>query len=359
VEKLFHGGDIYSKRDIPKNTKLIDFSANINPLGMPQEVKRAIIDNIDLYNNYPDPLCAELINEISKHENIPAEQVICGNGAADIIYRIAAAIKPKITLLTAPTFSEYEEAVKTVNSSVRYHFLLEKNGFNLDQSIFDKLEPSVDLMFLCNPNNPTGIPIDKEIVMEIAARCKVNKTILVVDECFNDFLENSRDYSIIEELGDFDNVIVLKAFTKIYAMAGIRLGYGLCSNKDIIDRLYKAGQPWNVSVIAQKCGIAALKETEYVTQTKMLIKENREYLISKLKLLGLKVFESQANYILFKTKNKLLQHELEKCGILIRSCGNYVGLNDTYFRIAVKAKEDNEHLVRSMEQYLDTIEVVK
>lgn len=359
MKKLFHGGDIYSKRDIPENKKLIDFSANINPLGMPQEVKRAIIDNIDLYSNYPDPLCRDLIDEISKHENIPSEYIVCGNGAADIIYRIAGAIKPKTTLLTAPTFSEYEEAVKTVNSSVRYHYLLEEDGFNLDQSIFDKLTSDIDIVFLCNPNNPTGLLIEKEMLLKIAAQCKVNKTILVVDECFNDFPENSQDYSIVEELGDFDNVIVLKAFTKIYAMAGIRLGYGLCSNKDIIDRLYKAGQPWNVSVIAQKCGVAALKVTEYVTQTKLVIKENREYLISKLKLLGLKVFESKANYILFKTENKILQHELEKCGILIRSCGNYVGLNDTYFRIAVKTKEDNEYLIRSMEQYLGNKPLVK
>jgi len=348
VKEIVHGGDIYSNRDIPENKKLIDFSANINPFGMPQEVKRAIMDNIDVYSNYPDPLCRDLINDISKHENIPAEQIICGNGAADIIYRIAAAIKPKKTLLTAPTFSEYEEAVRTVDSSIIYYFLLEKNGFNLDQGVFDKIETSIDLMFLCNPNNPTGIPIDKEMVMEIAARCKVNKTILVVDECFNEFLENSQDYSIADKLADFDNVIVLKAFTKIYAMAGIRLGYGLCSNKAIIERLYKAGQPWNVSVVAQKCGVAALKETEYVRQTKLLIKENRVYLMLQLSLLGLKVSESKANYILFKTEKKHLLHELEKYGIMIRSCGNYIGLNDKYFRIAVKSKEDNEYLIECL-----------
>lgn len=352
MKKLIHGGDIYSKRDIPKNKRLIDFSANINPLGMPLAVKRAIIDNLDNFSSYPDPLCRDLIDEISKYENIPAENIVCGNGAADIIYRIDLAIKPKMALLTAPTFSEYEESLKTVDSSIRYHYLLENDGFNLDERIFEKLEADVDIMFLCNPNNPTGIAIEKEMVLKIASQCKSNKIVLVVDECFIEFLENSQDYSIVDKLGDFENVIVLKAFTKTYAMAGIRLGYGICLNKNTIDRIYSAGQPWNVSVIAQKCGIAALKETEYVQQTKMVIKQNREYLMSGLSLLGLKVFDSKANYILFKTEDKQLSHKLEKCGILIRFCDNYIGLDDTYFRIAVKAREDNEYLVKSLENVL-------
>jgi threonine-phosphate decarboxylase len=350
VKQLIHGGDIYSKRDIQENNKLIDFSSNVNPLGMPPAVKRAIIDNIDSFSNYPDPLCRDLIEEISNYENIPTEYIVCGNGAADIIYRIAVALKPKMTLLTAPTFSEYEESVKTVNSDIRYHFLLENNGFSVDKGIFDKLELDVDIAFLCNPNNPTGVPIKKDIVLEIAAQCKVNKTVLVVDECFIEFLENSQDYSIVDKLGDFDNVIVLKAFTKTYAMAGIRLGYGICANKDTIDRINDVGQPWNVSIIAQKCGIAAIKEVEYVRQTKMLIKQNREYLMAEVSLLGLKVFEAKANYILFKSENKLLHLELEKYGILIRPCNNYVGLNDAYFRIAVKGKEDNEYLIKNMKK---------
>lgn len=353
VIKLIHGGDIYSKRGIQGNNKIIDFSANINPLGIPLAVKRAITDNLDDFSNYPDPLCRALINEISKYENIPAEYIVCGNGAADIIYRIAVAIKPKMTLLTAPTFSEYEESVKTVNSSVRYHYLRESNQFQLDQSIFKNITPDIDVMFLCNPNNPTGAPIEKEMVLKIAAECKLNNIVLVVDECFIEFLENSQAYSIVDELHAFDNIIVLKAFTKTYAMAGIRLGYGICSNQIIIDSLYSAGQPWSVSVVAQKCGIAAIKETEYVIQTKLLIKENREYLMSQLSLFGIKVFKSKANYILFKSENKLLHRELEEYGILIRSCGNYIGLDDTYFRIAVKSKEDNEYLVKCLKKIMN------
>lgn len=349
--QLTHGGDIYSKRNIPENKRLIDFSANINPFGMPDSVKKAITDNMDAFSSYPDPLCRELTSEISKCENIAVEYIFCGNGAADIIYRLASAIKPKKTLVTAPTFSEYEEAVKTVGSSILYHYLHEEDGFCLNQDLLDKITPDIDIVFLCNPNNPTGVPIEKEILLKVAARCKVNKTILVVDECFNDFLENSEAYSIVDRSNDFDNIIILKAFTKIYAMAGIRLGYAICSNREIIDRLYSAGQPWNVSVVAQKCGVAALKEQEYVRCTRKLVKKNRDYLMSQLRALGLGVFDSKANYILFKCQNPLLQVELEKYGILIRSCSNYIGLGDTFFRIAVKSEEDNECLIESLRRY--------
>lgn len=349
---LTHGGDIYSNRNIPENKKLIDFSANINPLGMPPSVKRAIIDNIDAYTNYPDPLCRELINEISKAESIPNEFIVCGNGAADLIYRIVSVVKPKVTLLLAPTFSEYQKAVEAVNSIIKYHYLNENKRFVLDESILDKLSPDVDLVFLCNPNNPTGVPIEKKLLLAIVEKCKLNNAILVVDECFIDFLENSQEYSIIQQIKDYNNVIVLKAFTKVYAMAGIRLGYCICSNSEIGDSVYNQGQPWSVSVAAQKCGIAALNETEFVNQTKIIIKQNREYLIHNLKLLGLNVYNSKANYILFKSENKNIQSELEKNGILIRSCANYKGLKDTFFRIAVKLKEDNEYLIKCLASIL-------
>ena len=356
MRHLTHGGDIYSKRDIPGNKKLIDFSANVNPLGMPPAVKKAIIDNIDAFSNYPDPLCRELVDGISKYESVPKNNIVCGNGAADIIYRIAAIIKPKETLLPAPTFSEYQQAVETVNSIIKYHYLSEDNGFIIDEAILDKLSPEVDLMFLCNPNNPTGIPIEKDLVLSIANTCKLNSTFLIVDECFVDFLDDSQKFSIVKELSGYDNVIVLKAFTKIYAMAGIRLGYGVCSNKEVIEKIHSAGQPWNVSVIAQKCGVAALKDYNYIRRTKITIRQNREYLIERLRILGLKVFNSEANYILFKSENKLLQSALEKEAILIRSCANYIGLNDSFFRIAVKGREDNEYLVKSLEKILKDAE---
>ncbi|AEY65223.1 histidinol-phosphate transaminase [Clostridium sp. BNL1100] len=355
MKKLVHGGDIYSKRNLPENLKLIDFSANINPLGLPDGVKKAIVNGIDDFCNYPDPLCRELKKEISAYVKVPEEYIFCGNGAADVVYRIASAIRPEKVLLTAPTFSEYEEAVKLLGSDVKYYYLLKEKNFKIDIDILDKITSDISLMFLCNPNNPTGVLADKETVLKIADKCKSTKTILVVDECFMDFLDIPQDYSVMDSLDTYKNIIVLKAFTKIYAMAGIRLGYGICSDANVIEGLHRAGQPWNVSVAAQKCGVAALKEIDYVNRTRELIKYNRIFLENSLIKLGFEVVNSQANYILFRTEIKSLPNELEKFGILIRSCGNYKGLDETYFRIAVKSKEDNEYLVNCIKKMLSPL----
>lgn len=348
--RRIHGGDIYSYIKKSDNEKLIDFSANTNPLGLPEGVKKAIVENMNSFGIYPDPWCRELTKQIALHENVPQSYILCGNGAADLIYRIAAAIRPRATLVTAPTFSEYEDAVRTVDSSIKYYYLKKDKGFTVDTGILEAVDSAVDLVFLCNPNNPTGTLTDKTLVLALAEKCKENNSVLAVDECFIDFLENSRDFSIVDCLKAHENIIALKAFTKTYSMAGIRLGYAICCNKAIIERLGAVGQPWSVSAVAQHCGIAALKEKDYLHKTQQLTEQNREYLTLKLRALGYQVFTSQVNYILLRAENRNLHKELELYGILIRACDNYVGLDNTYFRIAVKSQEDNEYLVRTLEK---------
>jgi histidinol-phosphate aminotransferase len=346
MKKLVHGGDIYSYND----EKIIDFSANVNPLGLPQSVKDAIADNIELYTNYPDPLCRELKNAFLKYKGVKPENIVCGNGAADIIFKLVLAINPKKALLLAPTFSEYENALGICNCQVIHHFLLEENEFVLDDSIFNKITNDIDIMFICNPNNPTGIEIEKDFIIKIAEKCLENSVILVVDECFNEFLDDADRYSVVSNLDKYKNIIVLKAFTKIYAMAGIRLGYAFCSDEILIDKINNMLQPWSVSTVASKCGVAALGEKKYILKTKKLIFENREYLITELKKLGFKVYNSKVNYIFFKTNDLELVSKLEKFGLLIRSCSNYVGLCNGYYRIAVKNHSDNEILVECLQK---------
>ena len=349
MNNLIHGGDIYTKRRT--NTELIlDFSANINPFGMPDSVKNAIIDNIESYTNYPDPLCRELRKSLAIHENINVSNIICGNGAADIIFKITLALKPKKALVIAPTFAEYEEAINLVNGEINYYNLKEETHFSIEADILNYITTDLDIMFICNPNNPTGIPMKKEDMFNILAKCKKNNVNLVVDECFIDFLIDEEEYSVSSYLAQYNNLIILKAFTKIYAMAGIRLGYMMCSNMDIVNKINNIGQPWSVSTVASKCGIAALKEVDYVKKTKEYIKENREYLIRKLNSLGYKVFESKTNFILFKTKHTNIKDKLEEYGILIRSCSNYRNLNEEYFRIAVKSEKNNKYFIDCLKE---------
>ncbi|MDS0528205.1 aminotransferase class I/II-fold pyridoxal phosphate-dependent enzyme [Clostridium sp. SHJSY1] len=354
MKKLIHGGDIYSERNIDM---IVDFSANINPFGLPTSVKEAIVNNIDNYMNYPDPLCRELRQAIAKCEFTQVGNIICGNGAADIIFKVVLALKPKKTLLIAPTFSEYEESIRYIDGEIKYYNLKEDKDFNIEQDILDYITPDLDMMFICNPNNPTGIPVKSKEMIKIVKRCKENHVILVVDECFIDFLKDEEQYSISKFIENYKNLIILKAFTKIYAMAGIRLGYMLCSNEGILDKINGIGQPWSVSTVASKCGVAALNEVEYVKKSKENIEGNREYLIGKLKELGFKVFNSKANFIFFKSKDRNLDSKLEGQGILIRSCKNYKNLSDEFFRIAVKSQKDNEYLISCLENIGSNLDV--
>ena len=349
MDNLIHGGDIYSRKN-NKTEFILDFSANINPFGMPASVKEAIVDNINCYSNYPDPLCRELRKAIAHYEKISSEYILCGNGAADLIFKISLALKPKKGLIIAPTFAEYEQSLNLVDCDIRYYNVNEKDDFYIKQDILNYITPELDIMFICNPNNPTGIPLIKADMINIINKCRDNNVIVVVDECFIDFLVNEEEYSVSAELKSNDRLIILKAFTKIYAMAGIRLGYLMCSNTNIIDKIASIGQPWSVSTVAIKCGIAALTEKEYVTKTKEYINQNREYLISELKKLGYRVFNSEANYVLFSTKNISIKQKLEERGILIRSCSNYRNLNDSFFRIAVKSRENNIYLINCLKE---------
>ena len=342
---LHHGGDVYSKRELKYASRIIDFSANINPLGMPQVVKDAIVENIDFYECYPDPLCRELKDAIAESDKTKPEYIVCGNGAADVIFRLVLGLKPKKALLLAPTFSEYELALKTVACSVNYFTLSQEDGFLIDERLLEYITEDLDILFICNPNNPTGVATKRSLMVKVADRCKECSVNLVVDECFIDFLVDEADYSISSEIEQYNNLVIIKAFTKIYAMAGIRLGYLLCSNPDIISLTTQSAQAWSVSTVASKCGTAALTQKDYVIQTKQLIQSNRTYLIESLNRLGFKTYDARANYILFFTKDNQLHTKLEPYGLLIRDCQNYHNLSMGYYRIAVKSDTDNRYLI--------------
>lgn len=357
TEKLIHGGDIYSAKErfaaMDRPHAILDFSANINPLGLPDGVKNMIRESIDNFDVYPDPLCRELVSELSAHEGVPAEWILCGNGAADIIYRTVSAIKPKKAMVLAPTFAEYEEALNTVSCEVIRFKLYENNDYQLQEDFLDALTEDMDMLFLCNPNNPTGQLISKEFHLKVLQRCKELDILLFVDECFNDFLEEPEAYSVKEYLQEYDNLLILKAFTKIYAMAGIRLGHCITSNRELVEKLRKAGQPWSVSTPAQTAGVQAMREREYLARAKSLIREERDYLAENLNEFDFIVFPSNANYIFIKdscSTEKPLHEMLFEKGILIRNCDNYHGLGSGYYRICIKKHEENVKLIKVLRE---------
>lgn len=354
-----HGGDIYT------NNVTIDYSANINPLGLPQGVKEALYKAADNCSCYPDSQSMNLRKELARFHGVSAESIICGNGAADLIFQVVQALKPQSALLIAPSFLEYEQALKASSCSIVHVQLKEENGFRLsEKELIQWLEKSridVQMMFLCNPNNPTGFAVEKEAMKGILEYSRSHGIFCVVDECFNEFLQDPERYSVLDLISDggYENVFLLKAFTKLYAMAGLRLGYGICTGKEVLDQMNRIRQPWSVSNLAQAAGEAALLETEYVKRTRQEITYEREYLKSELSSLGFQVFDSMANYIFFRdlrpealVKEKLLYKQLLDRNVLIRSCSNYKGLDDTYYRICVKQRKENETFLSILKSIL-------
>ena len=350
---LIHGGDVYSARQKMKQEPL-DFSANINPMGMPPGAVRAAADALQQCTQYPDPLCRELRAALAAYEGIPAEQIVCGNGAADLIFRIVAATHPRRALLLAPTFAEYEQALRAMDCSIAYFPLQESEGFVLPEAFLQQLTPEINLLFLCNPNNPTGRTVSPALLQEIWKRCEEAGILLVVDECFNEFLEHPEQNTLKGVLKTGANSVILKAFTKSFAMPGLRLGYGLCGNRDLAERIFSCGQPWGVSIPAQAAGVAALQEQGYLERMRRLIQTERRWLSENLARLGLCVFPSEANYILFRTETEIpLRERMEQRGVLIRACGNYRGLDNRYYRIAVRGHGENERLIAALKCALE------
>lgn len=350
MTQLTHGGDWAGYR-AQYGHDALDFSANVSPLGLPQGVANAIAAALPHADRYPDPLCRALRAKLAPHEGIPAESILCGNGAADLIFRLAWAAKPRTALVTAPTFAEYAAALEGAGCVVRRHFLQAEVDFAVTDSILSSITPEVDMVFLCQPNNPTGQLASPALVEQLLHRCEVCGAVLVVDECFLDFLPEG-DALSAKRLLHSPNLVILKAFTKLYGMAGVRLGYCICSDEARLARMQAAGQPWAVSGLAQAAGIAALDETDYVSRVRALIAAQRPLLANGLRALGLLVIEGRANYLLFQAP-ETLGDALKRKGAVVRSCGNYPGLSACWYRTAVRTETENRQLLQLLGEVLE------
>lgn len=408
-----HGGNWADYEEIC-GEDILDFSANVSPFGLPENVREAASASLKNAYRYPDPECRDLRNAIADKYGLRSEHLLCGNGAADLIYRIAYAVRPRRAIVPAPDFSEYEKALQQVGCEIEYwewmrgDYSVEKwlyNGRRVLTTECDKIQTSVvpasdldyvpesdsveggtadlsddaskddrprqiaetsigvgripyfsddtltedlDMIILSNPNNPSGCLYMPTFLRALVAECVQKQILLVVDECFMDFVDSARTYSLLEFVADCRNLVVLRAFTKFYGMAGLRLGWCATSNADLIAGMKKVGPPWSVSIPAQAAGIAALLEESYADKLRGYISAERQRLQSGLQGLGLRVISGAANYILFYTERTDLAQLLLERGIAIRDCSNYVGLGPGWYRVAVRLREENERLLREI-----------
>lgn len=350
MKQLVHGGDWMGYRE-RFGRDALDFSANVSPLGLPEGVAQAIREALAEADRYPDPLCRTLRAALSRAEGVPPEQILCGNGAADLIFRLVWAAKPRRALVTAPTFAEYAAALDTAGCEVKRFFLGEAEDFAVTDALVDAVDESTDMVFLCQPNNPTGQLTALPLVEQILHRCAACGTLLVVDECFLDFLPDHALHTAKGLLGEGD-LVILKAFTKLYGMAGVRLGYALSADTALLEQMQACGQPWGVSSLAQAAGLAALEETAYVEKVRALIAEQRPRLTAGLRALGLRVLDGRANYLLFQAP-ETLGEALRQRGAVLRSCANYPGLGPGWYRTAVRTGPENEQLLKLLAEVLE------
>ena len=341
--EVLHGGDVY------RNEVRLDYSVNLKPFPMPQDVTEAIREGMTEIHQYPDPAQQKLRERIAALEGVGMDKVVCGNGASELLMASVHAVLPRKALIAAPCYAGYAVALKASDAEIKEYFLDENKDFAFDNGILDQINDSTDMVFIADPNNPNGRLIEPALKNAVIAKCEECGAVLVIDECFYPLTEAGAEGGAVT-----DNALHLRAFTKTFAIPGIRIGYMLSKDKEILDEIRKHLPEWNVSRIAERTGEAAarvLESTDYLKESVRLIEQEREYLTRKLMELGVKVYHSDTNYLLIKSEPHLYEKLLER-GILIRKCANFSGLDDTYFRIAVRKHEENEELIKILGEVL-------
>jgi len=345
-----HGGNAVFEQG---HEHIIDLSANINPLGMPESVVSAIIRDIQNINRYPDNFSTLLREKTAVFEGVNPDWIFFGHGASDVIFRLPKAVEATKVMVCAPTFADYERSARSYGAEVCRYTMRKDKGFSLDSGFIKAVQvEKPKLVYICNPNNPTGNLTEAGLIRDLLDFCKQIGTWVVVDECFMDFSEQASIYTSKAFLKDYSNLVILKAFTKIFALPGIRLGYALCSDKALIDSLYFHGSDWAVSNLAQAAGLVALDDASaFIERTVDYVVAQRCVIEKELNCLGYRVFASSANYVFFQSPFQFdLCDILHLAGIRIRSCSNFHGLDDTYYRIAVSTKENNSKLLAIMKE---------
>ncbi|MDR6878435.1 threonine-phosphate decarboxylase CobD [Bacillus sp. 3255] len=356
LERYGHGGDLWTAEETfgrPKE-QFLDFSSNMNPLGPPPVVKQILSEAwLDIVK-YPDPAVRELRSKLSQKYRIPMESILVGNGAAELIDLTARVLKPAVTALARPSFSEYEEAVHKAGGRTYSIPLRAEHGFELQQEDVEAAYEHAELLFLGHPNNPTGRLIPRPTLNALVQSGRS----VVLDEAFMDFIPNEEEHSLLHAASANRRLFVIRSMTKFYSIPGIRLGF-MVAHPDAIREIRREQVQWSVNYLAQRIGAAVLEDEAYEQASRLWLQEEKAWLAGRLEQLGLEVVPGEVNYLLFSFPAKLgltVQHAqrlMGEQGILIRDASLFEGLNERYCRVAVRRREDNERLIEGLRLTLD------
>lgn len=357
-----HGGNLYAKmRETGGGlSEILDFSANINPLGISDKIRQTLHESLESIIHYPDAEGYALKHALSQHYQVDSASITIGNGAVELMYILCHMLAPNRVLVTAPTFSEYESAARASGANIEYFYLDERDNFEIDIEKLMKSLTDIDVIFICNPNNPTGTLLENKKLEKLLEVAKIQDTYVVIDESFIDFLPNAATYTCRHLIAQYENLIILHSLTKFYAIPGLRLGFGLASPK-VTMMLHAGKDPWNVNTLAQNAGVVALSDNDYQILSRNYVAEAKiELYNSLLAIKKLKPYSPSVNFILINIKEtamtaKQLRNTMENHNILIRDCSNYPGLSSEYIRLAVKHKEQNHILIDAFKKLLGGI----
>ena len=354
MKDLGHGANVdnMAKQFGKNENDIIAFSSNVNP-HIISDLGKYVLEGLEKSRSYPDINYTNLRNNISDYIKVDSELIIPGNGATEIIYLLMKSIKRRLAILN-PTFSEYGRGAKLNNLEIIDFHLKEENNFSIDLDEIQKNMDKFDSLFVCNPNNPNGKVKDLNELLDLMIE---NDKLLIVDETFMEFVGEEEKYSLINKIEQTPNLFILKAVTKFFGMPGLRLGYGVTSNKQIIKNIYEYKEPWTINSFAENLSNYLFKDKEYINGSKNYYINERKFMLEELrKISRLKVYDTDTNFVLIKLDddeaNSLKLELFEKYNILIRDASNFIGLDKSYIRVAIKSHNDNKVLIESLRKIL-------
>ena len=354
MKDLGHGANVdnMAKKFGKNENDIIDFSSNVNP-HIISDLGKYVLEGLEKSRSYPDINYTNLRNNISDYIKVDSELIIPGNGATEIIYLLMKSIKRRLAILN-PTFSEYGRGAKLNNLEIIDFHLKEENNFSIDLDEIQKNMDKFDSLFVCNPNNPNGKVKDLNELLDLMIE---NDKLLIVDETFMEFVGEEEKYSLINKIKQTPSLFILKAVTKFFGMPGLRLGYGVTSNKQIIKNIYEYKEPWTINSFAENLSNYLFKDKEYINGSKNYYINERKFMLEELrKISRLKVYDTDTNFVLIKLDddeaNSLKLELFEKYNILIRDASNFIGLDKSYIRVAIKSHNDNKVLIESLRKIL-------
>ena len=351
----FHGGNVWELSEncnMPVD-QIIDFSVSTNPLGAPQTALDSMREHLDCVEHYPDPNHEWLLQALAQSVGVSSENIVVGNGSTELIYLFGEVFFDEgcEAIVPIPFFSEYKAAIKRFGAKSVFTKCDSTKSFQLDLKELENLiSEKTRVIFICNPNSPTGVLYKKDDLLKIVKFAAERDVFVFVDEDYIDFVDDNKRYSMAEYVNEYNNLFILRSLTKFYGLAGIRIGFGIAS-PELVNILKNAKMPWSINSLAMFATAAAVKDTQYIKKSRILITKSRRELTDLFRAISwLKVHPSETNFLLVEIVNSdltstQLKEGLAKKGLLIRDCKDFDGLNNKFFRVAVRKPEENKKLV--------------